>query len=188
MTLTITKQNKSSDLISTVEKMSGVKMSACFQCKKCSSGCPVAKITELTPSELMNRINLGAGEELLDKDIIWMCLSCGTCYARCPMGIDVAAIMDALRELSLKRQKIASNNKIPMFNQIFLRLVKNFGRTYDLPMLLAYKIRTGNLISDAGKLPGMLAKGKISVLPPSGADKQTVRRIFNTALKQKKKA
>ena len=187
MTFTITKQNKSTGLISTVARMSGVKMSACLQCKKCSSGCPVAKITELTPSELVRRINLGVGEELLDKDFIWMCLSCGTCYARCPMGIDVAAIMDALRELSLERQKIASN-KIPVFNQIFLRLVKNFGRTYDLPMLLAYKIRTGNLLADAGKLPGMLAKGKISVLPPSGADKKTVRRIFNAALKQRKKA
>ena len=52
---------------------------------------------------MMRRLHLGAGDELLDSDLVWMCLSCETCSARCPMGIDVAAVIDALRKLALEQ-------------------------------------------------------------------------------------
>jgi heterodisulfide reductase subunit C2 len=185
MTVRIRKQNSKTGLKKTVEEMTGVDLNVCFQCKKCSSGCPATKVTGSSPAEVMRRLHLGAGESLLDNDFIWMCLSCETCGARCPMGVDVSAVMDALRALSLERKNGKTKNSIPLFNSIFLKLVKNFGRSYDFPMLAEFKLRTGNVAADMEKLPAMLGKGKMAVLPPAGADKTRVKNIFKNMAKRR---
>lgn len=181
MTVKIEKQAAKGQLIRTIERMSGVDLSRCYQCKKCSSGCPVAKLTRSSPSEIVRRLHLGAGDELLESDLIWICVSCETCSARCPMEINIASVIDALRTLARERGASKPNGDMPLFNSIFLRMVKSFGRSYDLLMIAAYKLRTGNLRQDTGKFPTMLKKGKMAILPPSGADKKMVKRIFSRA-------
>jgi heterodisulfide reductase subunit C len=178
VTVKISKKAAEGGLIGTVSKMSGVDLSACYQCRKCSSGCPVARYTQSPPSEIIRRLHLGAGNELLKSDIIWMCLSCETCYARCPMEINTAAVIDALRALAVARGAPVPKGNAPLFNRAFLSTVKTFGRAYELPMILAYKLRTLNLIKDMDKLPAMLKKGKMALLPPSGADRLAVKRMF----------
>ena len=185
MTVKIKKQTPENSLIHVVEKMSDVDLSRCYQCQKCTSGCPVAKLTQSPPSEIVRRLQLGAGNELLGSDIIWMCLSCETCYARCPMEINIGSVIDALRSLSLERGTSKPKGNIPLFNRVFLRMVKSFGRSYDLPMITAYKLGTRNLTQDTGKFPTMLRKGKMAILPPSGADKKMVKRIFSRAQQNK---
>lgn len=178
MVLTIKKVKTDSSLKGAVEKISGVDLSVCLQCKKCSSGCPVAKLTKLRPSEIIRRLHLDAGDELLESDILWMCVSCETCSTRCPMGIDVAAVMDALRKLALERGASKQEGNVPLFNKAFLKTVEIFGRTYEILMIAAYKFGTGKLMDDTEKFPTMLKKGKISVIPSLGGDRKTVRRIF----------
>ncbi len=187
MTLKIRKQSLESSLIHTVEKMADVDLNRCYQCKKCSSGCPVANITRTSPSEVVRRLQLGAGDELLGSDLVWMCLSCETCYARCPMEINVAAVIDALRALAIEKGKAKPVGDMPLFNHMFLSTVKSFGRSYDLGMIAAYKLGTRNL-ADTGKFPAVLKKGKIAVLPPSGADRKTAKRIFSRAKRNKEAA
>jgi heterodisulfide reductase subunit C len=160
MTVKIKKQAKEKSLRNTVAEISGVDISLCYQCKKCTSGCPVASLTKSPPSEIVRRLQMGAGSELLASDLVWMCLSCETCYARCPMEINIAAVVDALRSLAIA-------GGAPM------------------PMIAFYKLGTGNIKQDTEKFPAMLRKGKMAVLPPSGADKKTVKRIFSKALKSK---
>ena len=103
--MTIQIKNKKSDagLIRTVETMAGVDFSRCYQCKKCSAGCPVSTRVSSPPAEIIRRLQLGAGEEILRAEIIWTCLSCETCYARCPNEINFAAAVDALRVLALEK-------------------------------------------------------------------------------------
>src|SRR4030042_4534862 len=158
MTVKIMKQTAGKGLIRVVEKMSDVDLSRCYQCRKCPSGCPVAGLTQSPPSEIVRRLQLGAGNELLGSDIIWMCLSCETCYERCPMEINIALVMDALRSLALEKGALKPKGNIPLFNRIFLRMVRYFGRSYDLPMIGFYKLGTLNM-QDAGKFPAMLQKG-----------------------------
>jgi heterodisulfide reductase subunit C len=176
--ITIKKNKNSRALKNAVEEISGVDVSVCFQCKKCSSGCPVAKLTKSRPSEIMRQLHLGAGNELLESDLVWMCASCETCSARCPMGIDVAAVIDALRRLALERGASKQKGNVPLFNRAFLKTVETFGRSYEIGMITAYKIGTGKLMNDTEKFPAMLKKGKIALLPPRGGDRKTVRRIF----------
>jgi heterodisulfide reductase subunit C2 len=179
--ITIKKSRIGHGLKSAVEKLTGVDLSVCFQCKKCSSGCPVAKMANTRPSEIMRLLHLGAGEELLASDLVWMCVSCETCSARCPMGIDVASVMDALRSLALERGAPKPEGNMPLFNRAFLKTVETFGRPYDIGMIAAYKLGTGKLMNDTEKFPAMLKKGKIALLPAIGVDCKTVRHIFKKA-------
>jgi heterodisulfide reductase subunit C len=185
--ITIKNKKNGQGLKQAVEEISGVDISVCFQCKKCSSGCPVAKLTRSRPSEIMRQLHLGAGNELLESDLVWMCASCETCSARCPMGIDVAAVIDALRRLALERGAAKQKGNVPLFNRAFLKTVETFGRSYEIGMIAAYKLGTGKLMNDTEKFPAMLKKGKIALLPPRGGDRKTVRRIFKT-IKQNKGA
>jgi hypothetical protein len=95
------------------------------------------------------------------------------------MGIDMAAVINALRVIALERQTAAPKGDIPLFNRVFLKTVNIFGRTYDLAMIAAYKIHTSTIMQDMDKFPSMLKKRKIAILPPRGADRKTVQRIFN---------
>jgi len=181
MTIVIGKTKRVTGLKPLVEEMSGVNLGVCYQCRKCSAGCPVAGAAKSAPSEIIRRLHLGAGDELLQSGLIWMCLSCETCYGRCPMQINFPSVIDALRSLSIAKGTKAPKGNMPLFNRMFLENVKIFGRSYDLSMIAGYKLGSGKIMDDAGKFPTMLRKGKIAILPPSGADKKLVQRIFGRA-------
>jgi heterodisulfide reductase subunit C len=95
------------------------------------------------------------------------------------MQINFAAVIDALRSLSIARGAGAPRGNMPLFNRMFLENVRIFGRSYDLSMIAGYKLGSGKLMDDVEKFPSMLIKGKMAILPSSGADKKAVRRIFD---------
>ena len=179
MTIKIKNQKSGNSLLPAVEKIAEVNLARCYQCKKCSAGCPVAVKVSSAPAEIIRRLQLGAGDELLQADLIWTCLSCETCFARCPNEINFAAIIDALRALVLAKGAVTPKGDMPLFNRRFLETVRDYGRTYDLKMIALYKLGSGKITGDMEKLPAMLKKGKMAVLPPSGADKAKVRQIFD---------
>jgi heterodisulfide reductase subunit C2 len=183
--ITITRSKRGASLKQAVEQLSGVDLSVCYQCKKCSSGCPMAKLAKARPSEILRQLHLGAGDELLASDLVWMCASCETCSARCPMGIDVAGVMDALRQVALKRHAPKPEGDVPLFNHAFLKTVEMFGRSYEIGMVAAYKLGSGKWKNDTDKFPAMLLKKKIALLPPRGADRKAVQKIFKTAKQRK---
>jgi len=185
MTIKIGKQSATDSLLRRVEKMAEVSLEKCYQCKKCSVGCPVAGNVKSPPAEIIRRLQLGAGKELLTTDLIWTCLSCDTCYARCPNEINFAAVVDALRSIALEQGTAPGPGNPPLFNRMFLNTVKAFGRVYDLQMIALYKMRTLNLKQDMEKFPTMLRKGKMSLLPSTGGNKKTTQRIFSHVSREK---
>jgi heterodisulfide reductase subunit C2 len=178
MTIRIKKRSTGKNLRAEVEQRAEVHLAACYQCKKCSIGCPVSGLVASPPAEIIRRLQLGAGNELLQTDLVWTCLSCKTCYARCPNEINFAGIIDAMRTIALEKGVARPAGNSPLFNRRFLDTVKSYGRAYDLQMIVGYKLGTGKLMDDVAKFPTMLKKGKIAVLPPSGVDKSKVKRIF----------
>jgi len=84
-----------------VAELSGETLDLCFQCGGCSSGCPMTEEMDLLPSKVIRFAQLGLGE-VLDSKTIWVCSTCFTCEVRCPRGIDIANVMEALRELKLR--------------------------------------------------------------------------------------
>jgi len=100
MRIRLSAETLHSDLVRKVEEMSGQDLMACYQCGKCSAGCPVAFAMDLLPSEVIRLVQLGQVEEVLHSATIWFCAACQACYARCPHGVDLTRIMEALRELA----------------------------------------------------------------------------------------
>ncbi len=86
-----------------VKELSGEDVGLCYQCGACSSGCPLTDEMDLLPSTVMRLVQLGV-EDVLNSKTIWICSSCFTCQVRCPRGIDVANVMEALRQLVLRRR------------------------------------------------------------------------------------
>jgi len=85
-----------------VEEISGQNLLACNQCGKCSAGCPVVAAMDILPSQVIRMAQLGM-EEVLESNTIWICASCLTCATRCPKGVDVPRLMEALRQISLRK-------------------------------------------------------------------------------------
>ncbi len=90
------------EFVRQVELISGENLLACNQCGKCSAGCPVAFSVDLLPSQAIRLAQLGI-EDVLNSQVIWTCAACLTCVARCPKGIDLPRIMEALRLISMQR-------------------------------------------------------------------------------------
>ena len=88
--------------VASVEEISGQDLLACNQCGKCSAGCPVVAAMDLLPSQVIRMAQLGM-EDVLECNTIWICASCLTCVARCPKGVDLPRLMEALRQITLRR-------------------------------------------------------------------------------------
>ncbi len=83
-----------------IEQISGQNLLACNQCGKCSAGCPVADTLDLLPSAVLRMAQLGL-REVLQAQTLWTCASCLTCVSRCPKGVDLPRIMEALRNIAM---------------------------------------------------------------------------------------
>lgn len=178
MAIVINKEKREGNLIVDVQKLSGIDIRSCLQCKKCSNGCPVTGLTKVHPSDIIRALQLNVGDRIFDSDLIWMCASCETCFERCPMNINMAEVIDALRVIAVQKKASKQKGNVPLFNRSFLKTVKMFGRTYDIGMIAAYKLGSSNLLRDTNKFPMMLLKGKIALFPSFQADKKYIRRIF----------
>jgi heterodisulfide reductase subunit C len=95
-----------------IEELSGQKILACYQCGKCSAGCPAVSEMDILPNQVIRYVQLGFKDELLKSKSYWVCASCLTCNARCPKGIKIAEVMEAVRQISLRKRK--DYVKVPM--------------------------------------------------------------------------
>jgi len=89
--------------VTQVEEMSGQDLLACNQCGKCSAGCPVVAAMDVLPSQVIRMAQLGMEDEVLESKTIWICASCLTCVTRCPKGVDLPRLMEAMRQIALRR-------------------------------------------------------------------------------------
>jgi heterodisulfide reductase subunit C len=169
-----------------VEHRSGTPVSACFQCHKCSTGCPTAPEMDRLSSQVMRMIHLGQKRQLLESQSIWLCASCETCTTRCPMQIDIAAVMDTLRMMAVERKTELPNARGEQFNRSFLKSVRQNGRVFEFGMMVAYKLRSRDFLTDAEKTWQMLAKGKLSLLPKKSGSAKEVAEIFRRAEEEEK--
>ena len=86
-----------------VNELSGENVDLCFQCGGCSSGCPMAQEMDYLPSKVIRMAQMSM-EDALESKTIWVCSTCFNCEVRCPRGIDVAAVMEALRQMVLRKK------------------------------------------------------------------------------------
>ena len=163
-----------------VEDKSGESVSLCFQCRKCTNGCPLRFAMDVMPNQVMRMVQLGLEEELLGSDTIWICASCQTCTTRCPNDIDIAHLMDTLRQLSSESDTPVSQEKIEKFHNALLDSVRRHGRVFEAGMMARYKIAAMDPFTDVKLAWEMFKRGKLKLIPEGIKDKQEIRKLFKS--------
>lgn len=107
-------QTVRSEFVKKIEEISGQKVLGCYQCGKCTAGCPMGAVMVEKPHEIMRLLQLGIFEEASQSHTIWLCASCQTCASRCPRGVDLSRVMEALRANLLRKNLLhLSLNNLP---------------------------------------------------------------------------
>ncbi|MFC2058444.1 4Fe-4S dicluster domain-containing protein [Chloroflexota bacterium] len=163
--------------MSVIQDHTGEKVLSCYQCGKCTAGCPVAYAMDITPRQIMRALQLGLKDEILQSSTIWLCVGCQTCSVRCPREIDIARVMESLRLLSQTEHRKPAQRDVALFHRIFMGQIKYLGRIYELGLGVLYNLRSGHLLSNARSLPTLLAKGKLKPLPPRTRGVSQARQI-----------
>lgn len=166
-----------------VAARSGENIAACYQCGKCTAGCPMAAEMDLVPNQVMRCIQLGLREVALGASSIWLCTTCTTCTTRCPRDIDLARVMDSLRALALESGVKPAEPQTPLFYRIFLGLVRRRGRQNEVPLMAAYGVATRNPFKDLLLGQRMFLKGKLNPFGPRVRNIEQVRRLFEASAK-----
>jgi heterodisulfide reductase subunit C len=123
-------------------------------------------------------IQMGRREAVLNSATIWLCVSCETCITRCPNEVDIARMMDVLREIAIGTGVGAKEKNILKFHEAFLANIRRGGRINEPSLMVEYKLKSGDLFSDMAMGLDMFMKGKLSLISPRTKDMESVRRIF----------
>jgi len=184
---------KVSPEIARVEELAHTKVADCYQCGKCSAGCPMGDQMDVIPSTLIRLIQYGNVNEAARSAAVWQCVSCQTCSTRCPKSVNIAGVLDALKQISIERKLVHKDFKrVVAFNKAFLDTIRRNGRTNELELVAQFKIRgfLGDFsilkaLKDSMLGPKMLGLGKLHLkLGSPVKNKALVKRIFDRCMKQ----
>jgi heterodisulfide reductase subunit C len=161
-----------------VARESGENPLLCYQCGNCTAGCPYTPFFDFPVSQIMRLIQTDQRETVLSSRSIWLCATCETCSSRCPCEIDVAHIVDCLRNIAFREHRHTEKD-IESFYEAFLGSLKGHGRIFELGILIRYKIVSGHLLGDAGLGPPVMLKGLMHLLPSTIKGRDEVMKIFS---------
>jgi heterodisulfide reductase subunit C len=179
-------ENADSTFLQEAMKKSGEDLRLCYQCLKCTAGCPTAPYMDIRPNNIIRMIQMGMKKEVLGSSAIWFCVYCQTCGTRCPNEIHIGVLMDALREMAMEEGIPAKEKNIHLFHEAFIQSVRRGGRAHEVTMLMDYILRSRDLMKDS-LLPGvkLFLKGKFPLLPSFVKGRDEIKRIFERCVKEK---
>lgn len=166
---------------------SGVDLFACYQCGKCTNGCPVTFAMDYLPHQIIRMVQLGLSEEILHARSMWVCASCETCFTRCPNEIDMPKLMDYLKRWILSQGEKPAVGSVAAFHQAFLDNIRSFGRVNEAFLMGAYHLKIAKaekrmdakeMISNLKLGLQMLKRGRLSFIPQKTGGKEAVRKLF----------
>ncbi|MBP1701878.1 MAG: CoB--CoM heterodisulfide reductase [Chloroflexi bacterium] len=153
----------------------------CYQCVKCTSGCPVAEYFDWQPNQILRALQLGQEDIVWQSKTPWLCASCQTCSTRCPQGIDITAIMEYLTREALQLGYKPAVSEVNVFNEAFMREIRLWGRAYEIGLMAEIKLRNHDLASDIDLAIEMLKRHKLAFLPTPVRTPRKVKPVPNAA-------
>lgn len=172
----VMEQNRS--FVDQVIEKSGQDIRQCYQCAKCSGGCPGTFAMDYLPNQIIRMLMLGMKEEVLKSETIWVCMGCNTCTTRCIRDIDVAHVMDTLRQEAIKEGCADKGKLVNIFNDAFLGTVRSNGRLYEVGLLMNFNMKSGKLTKDMAFGLPMALRGKAKPLPHRIKGRREIKNIF----------
>jgi len=170
-----------------LEREGPFKAGACFQCRKCTDGCPVAFAMDLFPDEVIRMMILGQREKVLSCRTIWICSACETCTTQCPNEVRIAELMDHLKEMAIRGNVPCPEPQVLSFHKTFLKNIEKRGRIFESTLLPAYLLRSGQLLKrwkDGTWLAELrlgwklFSKGRMPLWPSKNKGCKEIGRIF----------
>jgi len=162
-----------------VEALSGTSVRRCFQCGKCSAGCPMATFMEHPPNRVVRLLQLGQWQRILAGRSIWYCASCETCSSRCPNKVHLASIMDALRKLSWDAEGPSKESYVQLANKLFLQNIRTYGRQYEMRLAAVFNVKSGQFLKDLMLGPKLITKGKLKMFHQKNKNMTEIENIFS---------
>ncbi len=175
---TIVAGNGDMGFVREVAKRSGTDLSACFHCRCCAGGCPFIEAMDYAPHGVIRLAQLGMRDEVLQSATIWTCVGCHTCSIACPMAVDMAAVMDALRQIAIESDAAIAEPDVLDFHREVLRSIERYGRTHKLEIMMRYKVKTRDWFTDMDVGLRMLAKRKLDLMPSRVRNTKDLKRMF----------
>jgi heterodisulfide reductase subunit C len=167
------------NLANEINRLTAQAPELCYHCHKCTAGCPSVQVMSYGPDRVLRMVVLDQVEDVLRSRDIWLCVGCFTCTTRCPNGIDIAAVMDGLRQLAIARGYPAGERDVVLFHRLFLGLVKRLGQSHEAALLGLFKILSHiPIYNDLRAGVGLLLRGKVAILPIKTSASQEVKEIF----------
>jgi heterodisulfide reductase subunit C len=171
---------------SRIDEEISILVQKCYQCGKCSAGCPLNEEMDYPPSLVLRMLQYrepGMDKKVLKSYSIWLCLACEMCYQRCPMEIDIPSVMDFLRAESRINNLVNKKAKqIIAFHHSFLNSIERTGRLHEMGVIMEYKMRTFNLMQDVTRTPELITRGKFHLLPEKIRDTASMKKIFKKTI------
>ncbi len=166
----------------------GVNISACYQCERCTNACPVSHFMDIKPHQAIRYVQLGWREDLLKSSTIWICLSCEMCTTYCPNEVDVAEIIHHLRNMAVHSSITPKEKNLAVFHQTFLEVLRKSGRINEFRLMNAYYLkpdilheRIKNNILKEDLLLGMalLRKGRLKLFTPKFRAIKEIKKAYS---------
>jgi len=160
-----------------------VDLAKCYQCGECTAGCPMTPEMDAGPTKTLRLIQLGMEDELFNLNTPWLCASCETCTSRCPNQIDIALVMDVVRQVARLKGKKIPVREPAIFQDVFLKSLELYGKLYEPGLIGFYNLKSFHPFHDVGLGPKMLLKGKLPLLPHTSRNKDKLKQIMERARK-----
>lgn len=170
-----------------VQGETGVDVGACYQCERCTNACPVAGYMDIKPHQVIRYTQLGWRRELMHSVTIWVCLSCEMCTTYCPNEVDVAELINHLRNMAAQSAIEPREKDLAQFHHVFLHELQRFGRVNEFWLMAAYnsrpevlktKLRDGSLSDDLRLGYSLWRRGRLKLLPHRSRAIQDIRRLY----------
>jgi heterodisulfide reductase subunit C len=178
----MTSQTTNDSLFNELRLSREINLNTCYQCGKCGAGCPLINEMDFTPNQIIRMVQIGNArydKQVLSSLSIWLCLTCHTCSTRCPQNVDFPAVLDFLREESIRRGLVNKKaRKILAFHNSFNNLIKRNGRLFEAGLIAEYKFRSFDFIKDLRLAPAMILRQKLNLMPHKIKGLKSFQKLF----------
>jgi len=164
-----------------VKVRSGVDLAKCYQCGECTAGCPMTPEMDAGPTKVLRLIQLGMEDELFNLNTPYYCASCETCTTRCPNDIDIAQVMDVVRQMARLKWKKPPVKEPNIFQDVFLDSLKHHGTVYEPLVAFFNNFKSLHFFQDLDLAPKLLLRGRMPLLPHQSKNKDKLLKIMQNA-------